>query len=173
MKTNIPNTTGRWVRARGVGPVLGLCAALAFSGGCGKSESHDDHDGHDHGKLHVHVAPHGGVLVELGEHEANLELLHDARAGKLTAYVLDAHAENFLRIASPGFEVTAKVGGRDEVIAFKPVANPATGEKVGDTSQFETQADWLKTTGTFEGVVKELAVRTKTYQNVKFTYAKP
>lgn len=170
MKTNIPNRMGRWFQWPMTWPVVGLCVAMAVAGGCGKSESHDDHD---HGKLHVHVAPHGGVLIELGEHEANLELLRDAGAGRLTAYVLDGHAENFLRIASAGFAMTAKVGGRDEVLAFKPVANPATGEKVGDTSQYEAQADWLKTTGTFEGVITELAVRTKTYQNVKVRFAKP
>ena len=55
---------------------------------------------------------------------------------------------------------------------FKPSANTATGEKVGDTSQFEAQADWLKTTDTFDGVIKELTVRTKTYKDVKFNFPK-
>ena len=44
---------------------------------------------------HVHVAPHGGQLVEVGEHGSgyNLELvLHPD--GFLQIYVLDAHAEN-------------------------------------------------------------------------------
>ena len=43
--------------------------------------------------------------MELGEHAYNLELVRDAEAGKLVAYVLDGHAENFIRIAAPSIEV--------------------------------------------------------------------
>jgi hypothetical protein len=39
---------------------------------------------------HDHGPRHGGTVVELGEHEAHLEFLHDAAAGTLTAYVYDA-----------------------------------------------------------------------------------
>lgn len=146
-----------------------LAGALIGSIGCGKSESHSDAD---HGKLHVHVAPHGGTLIELGEHEANLELVRDANAGKLTAYILDGHAENFLRVPMPGFQLTAVVGGKSETLAFQAVANSATGEKLGDTSQFEAKADWLKTTGEFQGSIAELPVRTKVYKGTQFRFPK-
>jgi hypothetical protein len=148
------------------GCLTAVVLAVAGLTGCGKSEDHG-HD-HDHGKMHVHTAPHGGTLIELGEHEANLELVRDASAGRLTGYVLDAHAENFLRIASPGFQLTADVGGKTETLQFKPVANAATGEKVGDTSQFDAQADWLKTVGEFQGTIPELTIRTRTYKDVRF-----
>lgn len=140
--------------------------------GCGKSETHSDAD---HGKLHVHVAPHGGTLVELGDHAANLEFVRDASAGKLTAYILDGHAENFLRIPSVGFQLVAQIQGRSETVSFKPVANPATGEKVGDTSQFEAQAEWIKSTPAFEGTVPELIVKAHTFKDIKvqFTSSKP
>lgn len=146
-----------------------VAAGLLGSFGCGKSETHSDDD---HGKLHVHVAPHGGTLVELGEHEANLELVRDASAGKLTAYILDGHAENFLRVPLPGFQLTATVGGKSETLNFTAVANTATGEKVGDTSQFEAKADWLKTTGEFQGSIAELPVRTKVYKAIQFKFPK-
>src|SRR5690349_10658250 len=104
--------------------------------GCSKHESHGGGGGH------VHRAPHGGTLVELGEHTYNLELVRDADAGKLTAYVLDGHAENFIRIPAASFELVAFAGGERKTLTLRAVANSATGETVGNTSQFEAQADW-------------------------------
>ena len=132
-------------------PVLAAVALLATA--CSKS----DHATHDHDKksahsAHVHVAPHGGTLVEIGDHAYNVELLRDAATGKLTAWILDAHVENFIRLKAPSLELVAMPGGKFTPLTLAAVANPATNEKVGDTSQFEAQADWLKTTGSFAGI---------------------
>jgi hypothetical protein len=108
--------------------------------GCGRH----DHAVEKKGGGHAHTAPHGGVLIEVGEHAYNLELLRDSAAGKLTVWVLDGHAENFVRIKSPALEATVTSGSEKKSLSLKAVANPATGETVGDTSQFEAQADWLK-----------------------------
>ena len=137
--------------------VLLLCALAA----CSKQSEHKDyskvpggdaHAGHNHGG-HAHAAPHGGTLVELGDHAYNVELLRDAATGKLTVWVLDAHAENFVRIAAPTLELAAMPGGKFTPLTLKAVANHGTGETVGNTSQFEVQADWLKTAGAFSGIV--------------------
>ena len=133
-------------------PVLVVLALVATA--CSKS----DHAAHDHDKksthsAHVHVAPHGGTLVEIGEHAYNLELLRDPATGKLTAWVLDGHAENFVRIAAPTLELIAMPGGKFTALTLKAVANPSTGETAGATSQFEVQADWLKTAGDFSGIL--------------------
>ena len=45
--------------------------------------------------------------VELGEHQYHLELLKDEEAGKMKAWILDGHLENFIRVKSQGFEVKA------------------------------------------------------------------
>jgi hypothetical protein len=124
--------------------------AAALSAGCSKSHDHGEHANHG---AHAHAAPHGGTLVELGEHAYNLELLRDAKTGKLTVWILDRHAENFVRIASSAIELVAMPGGQFTRLSLKPVANAATGETVGDTSQFEVQADWLKSAGGFAGIV--------------------
>src|SRR5688572_15561075 len=127
--------------------VLGLLGMVALAG-CGKkSESAAGKSGG-----HAHVAPYGGTLIELGDHAYSLELVRDAAAGKLTAYVLDGHAENFVRIKAPALELIAMPGGKYTPLSLKAVANTATGETVGDTSQFEMQADWLKTVGEFAGI---------------------
>ena len=77
---------------RNVMMVLALVVCMA---GCEKAEQPPaaTTDGHQH------TAPHGGVLAELGEHEAAAEMVLDRASGSLTLYVLDAHAENAVRSA--------------------------------------------------------------------------
>lgn len=122
-----------------------LCALLSA---CAKKTDATGKNGE-----HAHTAPHGGTLVELGEHAYNVELLRDRAAGKLTAWVLGSHAENFVRIKSPTIELVAMPNGQYTPLSLRAVAAPATGETVGDSSQFEAQADWLKTADEFAGII--------------------
>jgi hypothetical protein len=149
-------------------PLARVCAvlfAITLAAGCAKHDA-----GHDHAPAggHAHTAPHGGTLVELGEHAYNVELLRDPATGRLSAWILDGHAENFVRIKAASFEATATVAGEKRPLSFKAVANPATGETVGDTSQFEAEAAWLKATPAFEGVIVSLDVRGSRFANVPF-----
>jgi hypothetical protein len=140
--------------------LLTACVAF-FAAGCSKS--------HDHGAGsggHVHTAQHGGTLVEVGQHAYNLELVRDAAAGKLTVYVLDGHAENFVRLSAPSIELTAISGGQRYPLSLKAVANAATGETVGNTSQFETQADWLKSAGEISGTIDTLEIKGTTFRAI-------
>lgn len=145
-------------------PLASAAALLlaVFLTGCAKQESHPSGGGH------VHQAPHGGKLVELGQHAYNLELVRDAAAGKLTVYLLDGHAENFIRSAAPALEVTAFAGGQKRTLALKAVANTATGETVGNTSQFEGQADWLKAGGELNGEISATEIRGTKFGPVAF-----
>jgi len=117
-----------------------LCLSALAATGCRRGHDHDHaHAGHDHGAAaHVHTAPHGGVLLELGNHAHNLELV--SRPGGFDLYVLDAHATNFVRIAAPALPASAVAGGRIIPLAFVAQANPATGERIGQTSHFA--AEW-------------------------------
>ena len=139
--------------------LLGVLAIAAFAA-CGNKTDHA-HGGH------VHKAPHGGALVELGEHAYNLELVRDNAAGKLTVYVLDGHAEKFVRIKAPSIDLVAMPGGKFTPVSLKAIANSATGETVGDTSQFEAQADWLKTAGEFAGIVT-VEIQGRKFEKVEF-----
>jgi hypothetical protein len=128
---------------------------------------------HDHAKApaaggHAHVAPHGGVLVEVGDHAYNLEFLRDAASGRLSVWVLDGHAENFTRIKAASLDLVATVGAEKRALTLKAVANPATGETVGDTSQFDVQADWLKTAPAFDGSVPALEIRGTKFGPIQF-----
>jgi hypothetical protein len=119
---------------------------------------------------HEHHPPHGGTPVVLGEEVYHVELVLDASAGKLSAYILDGEMENFIRSAMPAFDVTAQVNGRSQVLTFHAVANPATGETVGDSSLFEAQAEWLKSTRTFDAVIPGLTIRGTTFTGVAFNF---
>ena len=147
-----------------------FCAIVA---GCAKK---DAHAGHDHAAAapakHEHHAPHDGTAIVLGKEEYHLEFVLDAAAGKLTAYALDGELENFIRVKALSFEVVATVGTEKKPLTFQAIANPATGETVGDTSQFEAQADWLKTTRSFDAVLTSLKIRNATFLRVAFNFPK-
>lgn len=146
-----------------------LCSLAA----CAKK---DPHAGHDHSSgtahSHEHKAPHGGTAVVLGKEAYHLELVRDAATGKLSAYVLDGEMENFIRVAAPALEIVATVAGAKQTLTLAAVANPATGEKIGDTSLFEVTADWLKTTATFDATLTTLTVRGTTFAAVAFNFPK-
>jgi hypothetical protein len=153
-------------------------AALALAL-CACKDKHADHDHPKPGDAkkaaahqHEHTPPHGGAPVVLGDEEFHLEFVRDAAAGKLQLYVLDGHMDQFVRLAADRIEVTATIAGAPQLLTFAPVANPATGEKVGDTSLFETQANWLKTATHFDAVVKLVEVKGKAFKDVKFNFPK-
>ncbi len=118
---------------------------------------------------HAHKSLMGGQLVELGDHEANLELKYDAARGVLQAWVLDGHAENFVRVSMALFDVQEAAGAR-RTITLRAVANGITGENVGDTSSFEGEASWLGGVGHFDGIVKALKVRDVVYRDIPFHF---
>ena len=147
---------------------LSCAAVLAFGLGCDQPKSSS---GHGHGGHH-HEPPHGGTAIDLGNEEAHLEFVLDVAAGKLTCYVLKPHMSGFQRITQETLELAATVAGKPETLTFKAVANAATGEKAGDSSQFEAQADWLKTTKSFDAELKKIGVRGKDYTALKFNFPK-
>ncbi|MCW5559918.1 MAG: hypothetical protein KIT22_19035, partial [Verrucomicrobiae bacterium] len=83
---------------------------------------------------------------------------------------MDGELENFVRIAAPSFAVEIITPRREPSLSFQAVANSASGETVGDTSQFSTQADWLKTTINFDAVLTSLTVHSRTYTNITFNF---
>lgn len=143
---------------------------LASLPACSKKEAHSsaDHAAHKH----EHTPPHGGTPVVLGQEAYHLELVRDASVGKLTLYVMDGELENFVRIAAQSLEIVATVSGKSSPLVFQAIANPTTGEKMGDTAQFEATADWLKTTASFDATLTEIEVRGTTFTAVAFNFPK-
>jgi len=149
-----------------------LATSLSFFG-CKDSHdhSHAGHDhGHDHAHGHSHEPPHGGAPVVLGDEVFHLEFVRDEEAGKLQAYVMDGHMENFVRIKAESIMVKVEGELDPAELELKAVANDATGETVGDTSLFEAQADWLKTTTNFTASIPIIELRDQKFENVAFKF---
>ena len=155
-------------------PPLALFAIAGLvlgSSGCGKQDDPQPAQGSAHAAGaggHAHEPKYGGQLVELGDHEGSVELVLDRTAGRLTLYALDAHAERFVRLPVASITIQAEAAGGPQTLLLTPVSNAATGEKSGDTSQFEATAKWLKSAPTVTGRILELPVKSKTYRDVTF-----
>lgn len=144
---------------------LGTLVSIGlWASGCSKDEhGHaDSHGGHGH------EPKNGGQLIEVGKHQFNLEVLVDSASGKLTTWVLDAHAEGYVRIEAPQLQIKADAGGGEQLLILGAVANAASGEKVGDTSQFEGSAEWVKSAKGFKGRFVDVRIRGQAFGDVAF-----
>ena len=153
--------------------LLGFICAVAMlltGGACAKPASVRDET--SPAAKHAHHAPHGGTPVVLGKEVYHLELVLDPKTGRLSAYVLDGEMENFVRISQPTLEIVATIGAEKKNLTLAAVANPATGETVGSTSLFETQAAWLKSAHEFDAVLTRIEVRSTTFNSVEFNFPK-
>jgi hypothetical protein len=157
-------------------PATALLAALALTGGAWTLvRSHIRAtalagSAADQPKPHHAVPPHHGTPVELGDEQFTLEWVREPASGTLRAYVLDGEMEGFVRIAALQLDLLVQRAGRREHLILKPVADPATGETIGDTSLFEARADWLKSADTFKGTLRNLKVQDQTFESVAFSF---
>ena len=141
--------------------------------GCGESTTSPTPAGIQSRHGHLHIPPHGGTPAILGDEDFHLEFVHIPPTGTLRCYVLDGHMNEFIRLSQPSF--TLKVNRQDtpgeEVLEFHAVATGATGETVGDSSQFEAKAEWLtRVPLVFDGAIPEITVRGITFENVEFSF---
>ena len=119
---------------------------------------------------HEFHAPHGGTIIRLGREEYHLELVRDATAGRLTAYILDGEALNPVRTRASSFDIVSGPATAKRVLTFNAVEDPKTGETIGDTSRFAAEADWLKTTGRFDGELSLLKIASTTFLRVPISF---
>ena len=145
-------------------------AFLFFLAGCDGYDDDRDHEDEHEEAEHVHHAKWGGQLIELGDHYATIEMVHDPAEGKLTAYVMDRHANQAVRLDARSIPVTITVAGEDILLDLEPVAHALTGETVGDTSRFEATADVLKRIQEFQGSIAKVRISDQEFTGVAFTY---
>lgn len=100
---------------------------------------------------HHHQPPHGGALIELGDHIAHIELLHDPESATLTAYLLDGHAEHPVRVPDDTLAFEIRLDGSGDWVPVKlaATASALTGETKGDTSEFKAEVSLLRGKGKF------------------------
>ena len=86
----------------------------------------------EHG--HPSEGPHHGPLIELGNEEYHVEVVHDDATGAVTLYLLDAHAEKVVTTTATEAVINLKHGDTPE--QFKLAAQPEDGNPAGQTSRF-------------------------------------
>ena len=148
-----------------------LC--VVFLIGCGSDHTHEhDHDHeHKHSEPHYHEPPHGGAGVTLGDEDAHIEFLVEPQDGIVYAWFFKPHMASYLRVQFESFNIVVKKPDGEVEWKFEAVANPGTGETVGDTSQFEAKVDEIEEKP-FDAVIPEITVLGKGYKNVAFNYPK-
>ena len=144
---------------------LFLIPSIFFFFSCGEEQHQVGHG------AHIHAAPHGGQLVELGVHGAgfNLELvLHEQ--GFLQIYVFDAHVQNFVRISANSIDIeVTEQNGTTKIITCEPIADPITGETVGNTALF-TSTERIDKLLPLTGVINRIDVMNSPYENVEINF---
>lgn len=167
--------------------VLTVCSLLLVAG-CNKSSqpatqsaSADDHghphgpdSDHDHqtpGQAHPSGTPHGGTPVQIGDHDFHLELVHDPIEKKMLAYVLDSHMEKYVNVPVTTFELVARTAGKEYRLTFNSETNSPNATN-NSTSVFSASVPDSASVTNFEGVIPEIDLAGKTFENVTFNYPK-
>jgi hypothetical protein len=114
----------------------------------------------------AHGLPHGGTPVVVGSHGYHLELVRDADKGRLQAYVLDGHADKYVDVPEPSFDLVATIGGKQQRLTLLRI--PAAKE----SSLFAGTAEWVKTATNFNAVIPTITLKGKTFKDVKVSFPK-
>ena len=147
-------------------PIIFVAAAL----GCGGDHDH----AHNHGDGHGHKAPHGGVLVNVGDEFCHLEFVQEPESNRLQLHVMRFHPkEGPLKISMAQIEVGATTGGEEKAIVFKPVELDGITATDHPTSLYMAEVDWLENAPNFNGTVKKLTIEGKLFLEIAFQFAKP
>jgi hypothetical protein len=154
---------GVWMPRTAVALSLALTVACGGAAGSGTADTPES--------THEHEAPHGGTLVELGDEFAHLELVRDAAAGTVTAYVLDGEAEQPIRIRQQtiGLLLTVPAETAEKPFELAAQASVLTGETAGDTSQFALTHEVFRQPVPLEGSLLPLEVRGQMFRDIRFT----
>lgn len=110
-------------------PFVVLVAALA---GCGPDAPKAPPAAPE---AHDHTAPHGGELLELGEEEAHVEVLHDRKAATVTVWVYGKSLSAPVAVEAPTILLGSKDGPKElkgVALDAKPGATAATSWKFTD-----------------------------------------
>jgi hypothetical protein len=146
-----------------------MAIALMWSAACGH-EAAPASSAPAAAAAHQHHAPHGGMLVELGEQFAHVELVLDPQAGSLTAYILDGEAEESVRLKQPSLTLALETpgSGAAQLVELPARANILTGETVGDSSEFSVTMPSLIGRRSIKGHVVVILVKGGEFRDVRF-----
>jgi hypothetical protein len=154
--------------------LLIACTALTLPA-CNTDHGVDGHEHADGESGHIHAAPHahaGGMLVELGEHLVQMEVVPDLETGELRLFFWDGHAENPVRLTQTSLQLALTVAGATTELALSAQASTLTGETVGDSAEFRGKHAQLKGATGFHAVVHQLDALGASFESVSFDYSR-
>lgn len=141
---------------------------VLLAGGCRPSTAPSENAGGEtHVHAHAHHAPHGGALTELGEEFAHVEVRVDAALGEIRLNLLDGESENPVRSKQTALSVTLKDGA---ALRLAAVANPLTGETVGDSSEFVGSSSVLRGIDRLDAVLERVDVLGQSFERVQLQW---
>ena len=153
--------------------IIFVVVALGCDGGHDHEHGHNHHD-HNHGDGHVHKAPHGGVLVSVGDEFCHLEFVQEPESNRLQLHVMRFHPKEMpVKFVMKQIEVSAKVGDEEKTVVFKPVELDGITATDQPTSLYMAEVDWLKKAANFNGTVRELKIEGKIFSKIAFQFTKP
>ena len=153
-------------------PIIFVATALGCGGGHDHEHGHN-HD-HNHGDSHGHQAPHGGVLVNVGDEFCHLEFVQEPESNRLQLHVMRFHPKEMpVKFVMKQIEVSAKVGDEEKTVVFKPVELDGITATDQPTSLYMAEVDWLKKAADFNGTVRELKIEGKIFSKIAFQFTKP
>ena len=138
--------------------------ALLFAA-CGE-EDHEPHDDSAHG----HEGRYGGHLIELGDHLAWAEVVHDAEAGSVTMHIWDAHVTGPRRLKAKSIPLTVALEGGSLALQLEAVADKLTGDTVGDSARFEARSERLRGLADFHAVLGAIRIGDTEFAERAFHY---
>ena len=122
----------------------------------------DAHHGHHHHHGEEHEAPHGGTLVELGDHQYHAEIVWDEKAKTITVFLLDGEAKVGVPIAAAELVLNIETDGKETMhkLAAKPQDDDGDDGQSSrfvttDTALFESFHDNDSTAGQINVKIKD------------------
>lgn len=125
---------------------LAIAASLLLTG-CGGEQEEEfkplenqpaqvemEHHHHDEG-------PHGGHIIDLGDHEYRAELTMDEQSRQVTVYLLEHDTDDPVAIEDES--ITLNLRARDQPTQVTLSAAPQEGEAEGKASRFQAPGDQI------------------------------
>jgi hypothetical protein len=92
---------------------------------------------------HGHHGAHGGALIEVGDHVAHVEVVHDPKAGSVTLHMVGKDGKTPLKLThAPDLRLVTTKGPK--VLETRPVGGDAEGASRFDVTDPVLQADPLE-----------------------------
>lgn len=144
---------------------IAISLPLLFSPACGDADhGHADEGGHLHSIVHA-----GAVIVEIGDHFAQMEVDVDAKTGTVSLWLIDHGSA--VRSSTHNVPVEVTVGTETFSVNCLAQANPVNNQTVGDSSEFKGSDERLKDADHVTGAVGTINIKGHDFSDVTFDWS--